>query len=273
MTISLEDKTVILTGATEGIGKATAFLLAKDKPNLLLVTRNKKKTEKTIENIKKKTKITNLDYFLVDFSSLDQVKNFTDRFKEKYDHLDILINNAGMVSVRRKTTKDGLELTFTVNYLAPFLLTNLLLDKIKKSVPARIINVASAAHYGQKIDFNDIQMEKKYNVWTAYSRSKLGNIMFTYSLANKLIGSGVTVNCLHPGTVRSSLPRVPIVKWLWKYNPFFISTKKSARYIYFLVTSEELNEVTGKYFDKKIIRKSSRYSCLIEEQEHLWELS
>src|SRR5215207_6225037 len=201
----MSEKIILITGATNGIGKAAALELAKQGNTVVIVGRNPAKTQATVEEIKQQSGNSAVEGLIADLSSLADVRRLADEFRQRHSRLDVLINNAGALFAERELTVDGYEMTFAVNHLAYFLLTNLLLDLLKASAPARIVNVASDAHKGMKINFDDLQLEKNYGgmMGPAYGQSKLANILFTYELARRLAGTGVTVNALHPGLVRT----------------------------------------------------------------------
>jgi NAD(P)-dependent dehydrogenase (short-subunit alcohol dehydrogenase family) len=200
--VNVKDKTVLITGATNGIGKAAALELAKEGTTVVIVGRDKTKTEAVATELRSASGNKNVEYLLADLSSQASVHKLADDFKTKYSRLEVLINNAGGFFDTRKTTVDGLEYTFAFNHLGYFLLTHLLLDVLKASTPARIINVSSSAQGLARLDLNDLQSEKSYDRGlAAYNMSKLANVMFTYELAKRLKGTGVTVNTLHPGVV------------------------------------------------------------------------
>ncbi|MFZ6019169.1 MAG: SDR family NAD(P)-dependent oxidoreductase, partial [Chloroflexota bacterium] len=201
MTWTVDRKKVLITGGTDGIGKVTALELAKRGAHVIIIGRNPQKTEQTVREIREQSDNPRVDFLIADLSEQEQVRRVAAEYRHRYDQLHVLINNAGAFFAKRELTADGLEKTFALNHLAYFLLTHLLLDLLTKSAPARIINVSSAAHFGGKINFDDLNAEKSYSGWGAYSNSKLMNVLFTYELARRLQGSGVTVNCLHPGFV------------------------------------------------------------------------
>jgi len=196
-------KVCLITGANSGIGKATALGLAKLDATVVIVSRDKDKGEAALLEIRTRSGNKNVDAMVADLSSQDSVRELAHDFKARYKKLHVLINNAGVFLPKRVPTVDGLEATFATNHLGHFLLTNLLLDVLKASAPSRIINITSSAHRGTEMDFEDLQGEKKYSGFHAYSQSKLANVLFTYQLAKLLEGTGVTVNCLHPGVVRT----------------------------------------------------------------------
>lgn len=272
----LTKKIVVITGANAGIGKATALGLAELEATIVMICRDQKRGQAALEEIKDKSGNSNIDLLIADLSSQQQIRKVVEEFKDKYTNLHILINNAGVVLPKRELTVDGFEYQFAVNYLAPFLLTNLLLDVLKASVPARIINVASYAHKLGSLDFEDLQCEKKYGPFRAYGQSKLALIMFTYELANRLEGTDITVNALHPGAIRSDLAR----HFNWFIRGFYSAakifmkgTKKGAETSIYLAASPEVEGTTGKYFSNKKEKKSSKESYDIEATKKLWEIS
>jgi retinol dehydrogenase 14 len=272
--MNMTGKTVLVTGATNGIGKVTALELARQGANISIVARNEAKGKATLGEIGNATGNANLELLVGDLSSMNDVRRVAQEFKAKHTKLHVLVNNAGGVFDTRQTTADGLEYTFAFNHLAYFLLTNLLLDTLKASAPSRIVNVSSAAQANGKIDFDDLMGEKRYSGFGAYSASKLANVMFTYALARKLSGTGVTVNALHPGMVatgfgsnsQSGLWRavMPLVKL------FGLSPDKGAQTTVYLASSGEVEGVTGQYFDKKKAVPSSAASQDEAAQERLW---
>src|SRR3712207_2944731 len=198
------EKVCLITGATSGIGKATAMGLANMGASVVMVGRDRGRGEAALAEIKESSGNASVDLMLADVSSQEQIRRLADDFKEAYPRLDVLINNAGVFRSKRITTADGLEMTVAVNHLAYFLLTNLLLDVLRASAPSRIVNVSSGAQSNGTIDFDDLQGETEYKGTKAYSQSKLANVLFTYELARRLEGTGVTANCLHPGAVRTN---------------------------------------------------------------------
>ena len=200
---AMDGKVILITGATNGIGKAAALDLAKQGAQVVIVGRSADKTQATVAEIKQQSGNAKIDSLLADLSSLAEVRKLAAEFRQRYSRLDVLINNAGAIFADRTLTVDGYERTFAVNHLAYFLLTDLLLDMVKASAPARIVNVASDVHSGGSIHFDDLQLEKNYGMggMGAYGQSKLANVMFTYELSRRLAGTGVTANVLHPGVV------------------------------------------------------------------------
>ncbi len=253
MTWSIEGKQVLLTGASRGIGRATALGLAKAGANLSLLVRDRTAGEKVVEDIRAIHTKVRVDLFVADLSSQKDIRRVAAEFLQKHDRLDVLLNNAGAIYMDRDTTADGLERTFATNHLGYFLLTNLLLDVIKKSAPSRIINVASEAHRGQALDFDDLMFEKRaYRGFSAYGASKLANILFTRELAKRLEGSGVTANSLHPGVIASGFGRnnKGVFGWVMRNiaSPFLGSEESGARTSLYLASSPEVEGKTGLYF-------------------------
>ncbi|MFL6379689.1 MAG: SDR family oxidoreductase [Nitrososphaeraceae archaeon] len=255
----IEDKICLITGGTSGIGKEIAIGLAKMKANVVVVGRDKVRCEATVQEIHKNASITTnknrVSYLLADLSSQKSVKQLAKKFLDNYESLDILINNAGVFLSKRLTTVDGIEYTFAVNHLAPFLLTNLLLERMKSSSPSRIITTSSVAHKGARINFDNLQFEGgRYNGLQAYRQSKLANILFTLELARRTKESGVISNCFHPGGVRTNL--VHSSPWyyrlIWVFiSPFLVSPKKGADTGVYLASSPKVDGITGKYFVKR----------------------
>jgi retinol dehydrogenase-14 len=273
----MEGKLVVVTGATAGIGKEAARGLAGMGARVVLVGRNPEKSHAVAEEIRA-TATGSVDVVLADFASLLSVRQLAETLADRYPRIDVLLSNAGVFRVRRAVTGDGFEETFAVNHLAPYLLTNLLVARLKESAPSRIVVVASAAHYGQTLDFDDLQSERSYKAMRTYGRSKLANVMFTYALARQLGGSGVTVNCLHPGFVATSLGsgnRIPVKPFmaLFRLTGRAISVKQGADTPIYLASSAEVEGVHGKYFDVRREKMSSPQSYNTDEQDRLWDVS
>ncbi len=270
--ISMKGKICLVTGANSGIGFETAKALARMGARVGLICRTPAKCEEAKSAILQAVPDAELDSFAADLSSQAEIRRVAADIIRTYPKIDVLINNAGIVENTFKRSVDGIEMTFAVNHLAYFLLTNLLLEPIKAAAPSRIINVSSAAHFGARMDFDDLQGEKGYNGWRAYSQSKLANILFTYELARRLAGTGVTVNCLHPGVIGTKLFRnLGIINTL--AGIFLSSPEKGAETSVYLASSPEVEGVTGKYFDNKRAVPSSSASYNEADAKRLWQIS
>jgi NAD(P)-dependent dehydrogenase (short-subunit alcohol dehydrogenase family) len=269
-------KTVLVTGATDGIGKETAQALASQGMRVVITGRNRQKGEAVLQDIKRATNNQNLHLLVADLSNMQEVTALAEAFKAQFDRLDILLNNAGAMFDVRQTTADGLESTFALNHMAYFLLTDLLLPTLKASAPSRIINVASSAHLQGKINWDDIQLTR-YSGMAAYYQSKLANVLFTNALARRLEGTGVTANSLHPGVVASKFGEnsklwfVRAIVGLIKR--FAITPLQGAQTSIYLATSPQVEGVSGKYFDKKQVAKQNPAATDIAAQEKLWQIS
>ncbi len=273
----MSDKVCLITGGTSGIGAAVAKILAKHGEKVIIVGRNLEKSIETVNQIKRQTGNQNVDFMLADLSSLSQVRQLALDFRHIHPRLDVLVNNAGVTMFGYQETADGFETTFEVNYLSHFLLTNMLLDTLKASSPSRIINVSSAVHIAADIDLKNLNgRKKKYSALSAYARSKLANLLFTYELARLLDGSGVTVNAVHPGLVKSNLGRGgrSFSSRVWRIvNSFGSSPEKGAATIVYLAISPEVENVTGKYFANLKPIRSSEKSYDEYTAKKLWEIS
>ena len=269
----LSGKTCIVTGANTGIGKETAFGLARLGATVVMVCRDRERGEAAQREIKQQSRNDRLELMIYDFSSQNSIRQFAKDFKQLHDRLDVLVNNAGVVLRVRSMTEDGLESTFAINHLGYFLVTNLLLDVLKKSAPSRIVSVASTAHKYGKLDLNAWPTGRDYSSFAAYANSKLANVLFTYELARRLEGTGVTANCLHPGGVGTNLFR-GLPKFLQALIKLVtISPERGARTSIYLASSPEVEGVTGKYFARRRQQKSSQASHNEEAGRRLWELS
>lgn len=271
--MSMKNRICVITGANSGIGKATALGLAEMGASIIMICRDKNRGEIARQEIIEKSGNQLIDLLLCDLSSQKSICDFVSDFKQKYQNLHVLINNAGVVLRNRTLTVDGIETNLAVNHLAPFLLTNLLLDILKKSAPSRIINVSSGVHMNAHIDFEDLQSEKKYSSFGTYGRSKLALLFFTYELSKKLEETGVTVNALHPGVVRTNLGRDQPAFSRWFQKTFFKKPEKGAETSIYLASSPEVENVTGKYFSNKQQRDSSKESYNEEFAKKIWKIS
>jgi NAD(P)-dependent dehydrogenase (short-subunit alcohol dehydrogenase family) len=275
---SMQGKICMVTGANSGIGKATALALAQMGATVVMVCRDRARGEEARSEITTKSRNNAVDLLLADLSSQQSIRHLVANFQHHYTHLHVLINNAGATFPgRRRETVDGLEMTFAVNYLAPFLLTNMLLDVLKASAPARIVNVSSDAQASGYIQMDDLQAEKLYRPMRTYPQSKLAVVLFTYELARKLQGTGVTANCLHPGFVATHIGQRDVgstVRLLVKViGSFGTNPQKGAQTSVYLASSPEVEGVTGKYFVKSIPRRSAAISYDESLQRQLWEQS
>ena len=273
----LEGKEIVITGATDGIGKVTARELAKLGASVTIVARNATKAQQVVKELRAAAGHDNIGFVRADLSAQKSVRGAAETIKGRLKRIDVLINNAGGMYGKRELSEDGIERTFALNHLGYFLFTNLLLDQLKASAPSRIVNVASAAHNGAKLDIGDLQGAKGYSGWRAYQRSKLANIYFTYELARRLAGTNVTVNALHPGFVASrfgnnngGLTRAlfGVAKTL-----FAISEVNGARTSVYLASSPDVEGVTGKYFDSRKEVRSSPASYDEQTWRELWRAS
>lgn len=274
---SLTGKEIVVTGATDGIGKVTARELAKAGASLTIVGRNAAKGEAVVAELRRAAGHDRVAFVAGDLANQKGVRAAAAAIKSRLKKLDVLVNNAGAMFLKRELTEDGIERTFALNHLGYFLLTHELLDLLKASAPARIVNVASAAHQGQKLDLGDLQGAKGYSGYKAYGQSKLANIYFTYELARLLQGTNVTANCLHPGFVASQFGNNTsgIFRLLigWAKLVAAISEDDGAKTSVFLAGSPDVQGVSGQYFDKCAAVKSSAVSYDTDVARELWRRS
>ncbi len=277
ITSNMHEKVCLITDCSSGIGKVTARELAKLGATVVMVCRNRAKGEAAQVEIQEVSGNKRVDLIVADLAELSQVRRAASEFLQKYAQLHVLIHNAGAIHGERQVTSDGLEATFAANYLAPFLLTTLLLDVLKASTSARIINVSSDGHARGHIDFADLQGAHRYNFLKAYTQSKLAQIYFTYELADRLKSTGITVNTLHPGLVASNFNSGTrgIAHSVAALIYFFtgISVEKGARTTLFLATSPEVEGVSGKYFVNCKPIPSSKLSYDVTIRQRLWAIS
>lgn len=272
----IKGKRCVITGANTGIGKETARELARQGAHIVMICRNEAKGTSAMQEIIAETGNKNVDLLIADLSSMEQVRDVATTIKARYDALHVLINNAGLIAWNRRLTADGYEETFAVNHLAPFLLTNLLLELIKTSAPARIINLSSSAHSMGKMYFDDLMFEEKYSAMKVYAQSKLANILFTRELANKLSGSNVTVNAVMPGVINSEFGQglQGIVKiGFGLMQRFMLTPIEGATTSIYLATSYEGGVASGEYFRKNKIARISRTARDTEQAKRLWDIS
>ncbi len=263
----------MITGATSGIGRVSAIELARKGMHLVLPVRDMEKGRALQEEILETTSNDKVDLMYCDLASLDSIRTFAAAFRKKYRHLHVLLNNAGLWEVKRRESKDGIEMNFAVNHLAPFLLTNLLLDTLRASAPARIVNVSSMAHKQVRMRFDDLEGKKRWSSLGSYARGKLANIYFTRHLALLLKDSGVTVNCLHPGVVRTRLFDKMPAAFSKLFGLFMISPERGAQTSIYLATSPDVEGITGEYFVKKKVAQSARHARDMDVARRLWEVS
>jgi len=268
----------MITGASNGIGKEAARALAKFGAELFLVCRDRARAESTLAQIAEETPNAKLSYLLADLSSQASIRGLAKKFLARQRPLHILLNNAGAMYAKRFESVDGIELTFALNHLGYFLLTNLLLDRIQQSAPARIVNVSSRAHLQARggIHFDDIEGKRSFNPMHTYGQSKLANILFTRELARRLQGTKVTVNCLHPGFVATGfgMNNEGIAKTIMRLiRPFARDVNKGAQTSIYLCSSPEVENVSGQYFADCRKVEPNRHALDDESAARLWKLS
>jgi NAD(P)-dependent dehydrogenase (short-subunit alcohol dehydrogenase family) len=269
----MEGRVCVVTGATNGIGKETALGLARLGATVVIVARNVERAALTANEIERETGNKNVEMVIADFASLGAVRAAAGEIARRHPALHVLVNNAGRASKKRTVSTDGFEMTFAVNHLAPFLFTRELLPLLRAGAPSRIVNVASAGERNGPMRFDDLQSERNYRGFNAYAMSKLANVLFTYELASRLEGTGVTANCLHPGTVATDLLR-QIPKLLFALiSPFLLTPAKGAETVVFLAASPSVEGVSGGYFQKCRAARSSRRSYDVETRKQLWNVS
>ena len=276
MAWEIRGKTVLVTGATSGIGLHASIALARRGARVVMVGRDARRSEAALADVRTQSGSTDVSLLMCDFSSQAAVRRLADEYRAAHDRLDVLINNAGGVNKTRLTTGDGIEMTFAVNHLGGFLLTNLLLDLIVRSAPARIVTVSSIGHRQGTLDFGDLGYEQGYSIMRAYSRSKLANVLFSNELARRLAGTTVTSNSLHPGSVDTRIwtgapgwakPFIQIARL------FFIGAEEGGGYMVALATRPELSAVTGKYFEKGTMIDPAPLATDRALAARLWDVS
>lgn len=272
----MNNKTILITGASAGIGLHSAIGLAKLGAQIVMVGRNEERTQKAVELVRSQTGNESISYLLADLSSLKKIHKLAGEYKERHGKLDVLLNNAGAVFLWRKVSVDGFELTFATNHLNYFLLTHLLLDLLKASPAGRVVNVASNAHYRGHVDLDDLQYSRGYVGLRAYNNSKLMNVLYTYELARRLRGTNVSANCLHPGFISTHIGWNN--GWIVRLGMMFLTSRLpvevGAQCPIYLAYSPDVEGISGKYFHYDMQeRRSSEESYDAEKAARLWEIS
>ena len=272
----MNGKVCLVTGATDGIGKVSARVLAELGAKVIIVGRNPEKSAIVLAELRSISGNENIDLLMADLAVMQEVRDLAEQVISRYDRLDVLLNNAGGYFTKHKITSDGLEMTFALNHMSYFLLTNKLMELLKYSAPARIINVSSDAHYGVDMDFENLNGEQEYKALKAYQKSKLANVLFTYELLKKVPGN-ITVNCLHPGFVATNFGHNnggffgPVLKIAQRISA--IDPEEGAKTSIFLCSTLEVKGVSGKYFYKCQPKTSSRESRNEKSMKKLWDIS
>jgi len=272
----MRGKVCLVTGATSGIGWETARALAAQGATVALVGRDAGRIQRAIVGIRARIPDGRLESYLADLSSQEQVRRLAQEFQSRHDRLDVLVNDAGAMFPTRSESVDGIEMTLALNHLAPFLLTNLLLDTLKASAPSRVITVSSDAHMGASVNLDDLQLTHGYGPWRAYGQSKLMNLLFTNELVRRLSGTGVTANALHPGFVASNFGKGEGPLWAGVFTlmrPFMISAEKGAQTVIYLASSPEVEGATGGYYANRKPARSSDAARDEAAAQRLWEVS
>jgi NAD(P)-dependent dehydrogenase (short-subunit alcohol dehydrogenase family) len=272
----MKGKTIVATGATSGIGEAAALALAGLGARIVFIARDEARAQATKRKLEAKAPGLSHRFLLADLSLMSEARRIGAEIAASEPRIDVLINNAGAMFGERHVTPEGLELTFALNHMAYFVLTDALRDKLIASAPARIVSTSSDAHRGMRLDFNDLQSAKSYSGFRVYGRSKLANILFTRELARRLARTGVTANCLHPGVVATRFAESsgglagPILRLM---RPFFISPQKGADTIIYLASAPEVEKTTGEYFVKRKVIQPTAAARDDATAKKLWEAS
>ena len=272
----MNGKVCLVTGATDGIGKVSARVLAELGAKVIIVGRNPEKSAIVLAELRSNSGNENIDLLIADLAVMQEVRDLAEQVISRYDRIDVLLNNAGGYFTKHEITSDGLEMTFALNHMSYFLLTNKLMELLKYSAPARIVNVSSDAHYGVDMEFENLNGEQEYKAWKAYQKSKLANVLFTYELLKKVPGN-ITVNCLHPGFVATNFGHNnggffgPVLKIAQRISA--IDPEEGAKTSIFLCSAPEVKGVSGKYFYKCQPKTSSRESRNMDTGKRLWQIS
>ena len=269
-------KTVLITGGTSGIGKAAAVALAAMGADVVVTGRDRERGERALREIREQSTGGSVELMLADLAVQAEVRRLAEEFAGRHDGLDVLVNNAGLVQSTRTETPDGIETTLATNHLAPFLLTNLLLDGLKESAPSRIVTVSSEAQRWGSIDFDDLQSKRKYRGFPVYGMTKLANVMFTYELAERLKGTGVTATCMHPGAVNTRFGTNnggPAAVLFRLFKPFMRTPEQGADTLIWLASSPEVEGVSGGYFSDRKATEPKKVAQDPEARRRLWEIS
>jgi NAD(P)-dependent dehydrogenase (short-subunit alcohol dehydrogenase family) len=272
----MNGKVALITGGTGGIGKAAATALAGLGAEVVVVGRDAERGEAAVAEIREKSGNDGVSLLLADLSVQAEVRKLAEEFGERHDRLDVLVNNAGLVLSERNETPDGIEAQFAINHLAPFLLTNLLSDLLKQSAPSRVVTVSSEAQRWGKMDFDDLQSKRRYRGFPVYGMTKLANVMFTFELAERLKGTGVTANCMHPGTVNTGFAqnnRGPAALAFRLFKPFMRSPEQGADTLVYLAASPAVEGMTGKYVSDRKVTAASPIAYDENARKRLWEES
>ena len=272
----MNGKICLVTGATDGIGKVSARVLAELGAKVIIVGRNPEKSAIVLAELRSISGNENIDLLMADLAVMQEVRDLAEQVISRYDRIDVLLNNAGGYFTKHEITSDGLEMTFALNHMSYFLLTNKLMELLKYSAPARIVNVSSDAHYGVDMEFENLNGEQEYKAWKAYQKSKLANVLFSYELLKKVPGN-ITVNCLHPGFVATNFGHNnggffgPVLKIAQRISA--IDPEEGAKTSIFLCSALEVKGVSGKYFYKCQPKTSSRESRNMDTGKRLWQIS
>lgn len=266
-------KTMIITGSNSGIGKEAALNLAKSGHRILMLSRDSEKSERALDEIRSQSHNNQVFLIKADLSSPEAIASAVEKIERDYETLDVLVNNAGIYKVKREENSDGVEMTFAVNFLATFLLSELLLEKLRASGNGRVINVVSELYKRGTLDFSDLMLKKKYSAGDAYANSKLAAVLYTEKLAKQTKSEGITVNALHPGVLATSTFRDYPRIFTKLINIFLEDPQKGGERIAYLATSQEVADITGKYFYKTEEREIDTSVYGSETAEKLWRIA